>query len=90
MKYTIDEEKKLIIIQTNGTESVKDFIQLKVLALEEFEDFSIKFETVCVTKQELITDSGYITEENIEYVYSKGCWCNRGNAICDCELKNKK
>jgi len=87
MKYTIEENKQLIIVETMGTEKVNDLLQLKVLALEEFENFTIQFKPICETKQELITDSGY---EDIKYVYTRECDCGKNGAICSCELKNKK
>jgi hypothetical protein len=88
MKYTINEETKLIEVETTGTETVLDLLKLKFFALEEFEDFTIQFKAICETKQTMITDSGYVTDNDIKYVYSRDCLC--GNCErCSCELKNK-
>ena len=96
MKYTIDEENKIIVIHSFGSipiiaETVIDF-------LEGFEEFEIRLKTLSDISHTMVTDSGYkynyVPDSNPYEITAvnevagsaqpRECDCGRNGAICSC------
>ena len=103
MKYTIDEENKVVIIHSFGEDDrVEDLIGL----LAGYEEFSVTLNNKLKNQNishTMITDSGYkydyVPDKNPYEITSFGetgikkqreCDCGRNGAICSCELTNQK